>query len=141
VNLPVTHNILVVDDHPINLELLVSLLEAHGYSVQTAGDAPSALESIRARKPNLILMDLQLPGLDGYGLTRKLKAVAATADIPIIAVTSYALGGDKQKALAAGCNEHVAKPIDTRAIPGVVARFLSPPADRSKVSDRSETSA
>jgi CheY-like chemotaxis protein len=136
-----TNNILVVDDHPINLELLVSLLEAHGYSVQTACDAPSAMECIRALKPNLILMDLQLPGLDGYGLTRKLKAVAATADIPIIAVTSYALAGDKQKALAAGCNEHVAKPIDTRAIPGVVARFLAPPADLAEVSRRPEPSA
>jgi CheY-like chemotaxis protein len=136
----VTHDILVVDDHPINLELLVSLLEAHGYRVRTACDAPSALESIRVLRPDLILMDLQLPGLDGYGLTRKLKAVAATADIPIIAVTSYAMAGDRQKALAAGCNEHVAKPIDTRAIPGVVARFLLPPADRSEVSSRSDSS-
>jgi len=120
------YNILVVDDHPINLELLVSLLEAHGYGVQTACDAPSALASIQSQKPDLILMDLQLPGLDGYGLTRKLKSAASTANIPIIAVTSYAMAGDKQKALAAGCDEHVAKPIDTRAFPGLVARFLRP---------------
>jgi CheY-like chemotaxis protein len=120
----VAYNILVVDDHPINLDLLASLLDAHGYSVQTACDANSALASIQALKPDLILMDLQMPGLDGYGLTRKLKADAPTADIPIIAVTSYAMAGDKQKALAAGCDDHVAKPIDTRALPGVLGRFL-----------------
>jgi two-component system cell cycle response regulator DivK len=122
------NNILVVDDQPLNLELLVALLESHGYSVQTAWDAPSALESIQTRSPDLILMDLQLPGLDGYGLTRQLKADSVTAHIPIIAVTSYAMAGDKLKALAAGCNEHVAKPIDTRTFPEVVARFLSPDA-------------
>lgn len=117
-------NILVVDDHPINLELLVSLLEAHGYCVQTACDAPSALERIRELRPDVILMDLQLPGMDGYGLTRKLKSETATARIPIIAVTSYAMAGDKHKALAAGCDEHVAKPIDTRHFPALVAKVL-----------------
>jgi CheY-like chemotaxis protein len=136
-----THSILVVDDHPINLELPVSLLEANGYSVQTACDAPSALQSIQALQPDLILMDLQLPGLDGYGLTRKLKAGALTAHIPIIAVTSYAMAGDKQKALAAGCDEHVAKPIDTRAFPGVVARFLPPLPGRSLVEGRCDPAA
>jgi CheY-like chemotaxis protein len=134
-------SILVVDDHPINLELLVSLLEAHGYSVQTACDASSALESIQTRLPDLILMDLQLPGLDGYGLTRKLKADTHTAHIPIVAVTSYAMAGDKQKALAAGCDEHVAKPIDTRAFPGLVARFLPLQAGRPEVGGRCDTPA
>jgi two-component system cell cycle response regulator DivK len=126
------HHILVVDDHPMNLELLVVLLESHGYGVETACDAPEALLRIQSRLPDLILMDLQLPGLDGYALTQQIKANRCTAHIPVIAVTSYAMSGDKDKALAAGCDEHVAKPIDTRAFPAVVARFLKPgitPAD------------
>jgi two-component system cell cycle response regulator DivK len=121
------NTILVVDDHPINIELLVHLLEAHGYTVQTACDATSALESIEARAPDLILMDLQLPGQDGYSLTRQLKAASATAHIPVVAVTSYAMAGDKYKALEAGCDEHVSKPINTQTFPSLVARFLPPP--------------
>lgn len=116
--------ILVVDDHPINLELMVTLLEPLGYVVRTALDVPSALDSIRDQRPDLILMDLQLPGMDGYDLTRQLKSDSSTSNIPIIAVTSYAMEGDKSKALAAGCDEYVAKPIDTRQFPGMVARFL-----------------
>lgn len=118
--------ILVVDDHPINLELMVTLLEPLGYGVRTALDVPSALDSIRDQRPDLILMDLQLPGMDGYDLTRQLKSDSSTSNIPIIAVTSYAMEGDKSKALAAGCDEYVAKPIDTRQFPGMVARFLQP---------------
>lgn len=117
--------ILVVDDHPPNLALLMHLLALHGYDVATAADADQALAAIRQELPRLILMDLQLPGVDGFELTRQLKADPATAAIPIVAVTSYAMSGDRERALAAGCDDHVAKPIDTRALPHLVAQHLA----------------
>lgn len=117
--------ILAVDDHPPNLVLLTHLLALHGYSVATASDATEALVAIGQERPRLILMDLQMPGIDGFELTRMLKANAKTADIPIIAVTSFAMAGDRERALAAGCDDHVAKPIDTRTLPQLLARFLA----------------
>jgi two-component system, cell cycle response regulator DivK len=92
--------------------------------VRTAADAESALEVVRAARPRLILMDLQLPGMDGLELTRQLKRSPDTQDIIIIAVTAYAMRGDEQRARAAGCDDYMAKPIDTRALPAVVARHL-----------------
>ena len=122
--------ILVVDDHPVNLELLLHLLTGHGYEVMTAADAPAAQAAIRLRRPGLILMDLQLPGMDGFELTRRLKADPATAAIPVIAVTSYAMSVDKLSAMQAGCDAYVTKPIDTRTLPALIARFMAarPPA-------------
>ena len=117
--------ILVVDDNPTNLKLARLLLTGEGYEVSTASDAAEARESIGARLPGLILMDLQMPGIDGFELTRQLKTEPATRDIPIVAVTSYAMKGDEQRARDAGCDEYVAKPIDTRALPGVIARCLA----------------
>jgi CheY-like chemotaxis protein len=117
--------ILAVDDHPPNLALLMHLLTLHGYAVVTASDATEALVAIGRERPQLILMDLQMPGIDGFELTRMLKANARTADIPIIAVTSFAMAGDRERALAAGCDDHVAKPIDTRTLPQKVAEFLA----------------
>lgn len=116
--------ILVVDDNPINLKLMHVLLETEGYDVRTAGDAKEALVTLQTFRPRLILMDIQLPGLDGLGLTRQLKAAPATRDIVILAFTSYAMKGDEEKALSAGCDGYVTKPIDTRTLPGVIARHL-----------------
>lgn len=116
--------VLVVDDNPTNLKLLAYLLQAKGYDVRTASDAESALDVVREVKPALILMDLQLPGMDGLELTRHLKASEATRHIVVIAVTAYAMTGDEQRARAAGCDDYMAKPIDTRALPGIVARHL-----------------
>lgn len=116
--------ILIVDDNPTNLKLVTYLVRANGYEVTTAGDANDALASIAANRPALILMDLQLPGIDGLELTRRLKADPATRDIKIIAVTAYAMKGDQEKALAAGCDAYVTKPIDTRALPGLIAKQL-----------------
>lgn len=123
--------ILVVDDHPANLALLEHLLTHHGYEVHTAEDAVTALAAIERQLPRLILMDLQLPGIDGFELTRRLKAAPRTAHVPIVAVTSYAMSGDAERALAAGCDGHVTKPIDTRAFPDVVAGYLSSEARRT----------
>jgi CheY-like chemotaxis protein len=119
-----SERILIVDDNPTNLKLVTYLVKAQGYEVDTAGDAETALDSIAAHRPSLILMDLQLPGIDGLELTRRLKADPATHDIKIIAVTAYAMKGDHEKALAAGCDDYVTKPIDTRALPQTIARQL-----------------
>src|SRR5687767_2753666 len=94
--------VLIVDDNPTNLKLVAYLVKAQGYEVQTAGDADAALASIAEHRPRLILMDLQLPGIDGLELTRRLKADPATHDIKIVAVTAYAMKGDQEKAFAAG---------------------------------------
>lgn len=116
---------LVVDDNPTNLKLVTYLVKAHGYEVTTATDAESAQISIREHRPAVILMDLQLPGVDGLELTRRLKADPDTRPIPIIAVTAYAMKGDQEKALAAGCDDYVTKPIDTRTLPEVIARHVA----------------
>lgn len=117
-----TARVLIVDDNATNLKLVAYLIRAHGFEVDTAGDASAALAQIAAHRPRVILMDLQLPGVDGLELTRQLKADPATRDIAIIAVTAYAMKGDREKAIAAGCDDYVTKPIDTRTLPAVVAR-------------------
>jgi CheY-like chemotaxis protein len=115
--------VLIVDDNPTNLKLVAYLVKANGYDVDTAGDADAAVAAIAANRPRVILMDLQLPGIDGLELTRRLKADPATRDISIIAVTAYAMKGDQEKALEAGCDDYVTKPIDTRALPDLIARY------------------
>lgn len=117
--------VLVIDDNPINLKLVAYLVSAQGYTVETAGDAAAALAAIATHRPCVILMDLQLPGTDGIALTRQLKADPSTRDIPIIAVTAYAMKGDEQRAREAGCDEYVTKPIDTRTLPDVIARQIA----------------
>ncbi len=117
--------ILIVDDNPTNLKLVAYLMKANGYAVTTAADADAALAEIRVKRPALILMDVQLPGIDGLELTRQLKADPDTRGIIIVAVTAYAMKGDVEKAVAAGCDDYVTKPIDTRALPGTIAKHLS----------------
>ena len=117
--------ILIVDDNATNLKLVAYLMKANGYTVDTALDAESAIVAIRHNHPDVILMDIQLPGIDGLELTRRLKADPATRDIVIVAVTAYAMKGDQAKALAAGCDDYITKPIDTRALPETIARHLA----------------
>jgi two-component system cell cycle response regulator DivK len=117
--------ILIVDDNATNLKLVAYLMKANGYVVDTALDAESAIVSIRVNHPDVILMDIQLPGIDGLELTRLLKGDPATRDIVIVAVTAYAMKGDQAKALAAGCDDYITKPIDTRALPETIARHLA----------------
>ncbi len=116
--------ILIVDDNPTNLKLVAYLVRANGYDVETAADAEQAVAAIAANRPALILMDLQLPGVDGLELTRRLKADPTTRDIKIVAVTAYAMKGDQEKAIAAGCDAYVTKPIDTRGLPALIASQL-----------------
>jgi CheY-like chemotaxis protein len=117
--------ILIVDDTHTNLKLARVLLEAEGYTVETAMNAEEALERIREHAPRLILMDIQLPGMDGLTLTRRLKSDPATKEIVVLAFTAYAMKGDEERTRAAGCDGYVSKPIDADSLPGVIARHLA----------------
>lgn len=116
--------ILIVDDNPANMKLLSFLLGTRGYEVRTSADADEAMTALASFQPRLILMDLQLPGVDGLTLTRRLKADAAYRHITIVAVTASAMKGDEQKAMEAGCDGYITKPIDTRAVPQLIESFL-----------------
>ena len=117
--------ILVVDDSAANARLLRVLLEREGYEVQTAEHAEDALRVLSKFKPRLILMDIQLPGMDGLELTRRLRNDVTTKDIVILALTASAARDDEEKALAAGCDGSVAKPIDVSSLPRVIAARLA----------------
>ena len=116
--------ILIVDDNVTNLKHVAYLMKSKGYEVATAVDADTALDAVRAKQPKLILMDVQLPGIDGLELTRRLKSDPQTRHIKIVAVTAYAMKGDQDRAIAAGCDDYVTKPIDTRSLPDTIARLL-----------------
>jgi len=117
--------ILVVDDNPVNQKLAQLTLRLAGYEVRTAADATEATAQVEEFSPRLILMDIQLPGIDGLELTRRFKADPATRDICIVALTAYAMKGDEERVRAAGCDGYLAKPMDTRALPDAVASYLS----------------
>ena len=116
--------ILLVEDNPMNRRVAQFLLKAQGYIVDEAGDGQEALESLKTSLPDLILMDLQLPGLDGYAATKIIKQDATTKDIPIVALTAYAMAGDAERAREAGCDGYITKPIDPDEFPKVVAGYL-----------------
>ena len=120
--------ILIVDDNLVNLKLASHVLESAGFAVEGAGDAEQAQETLNHMRPDLILMDIALPGMDGLTLTRRLKADARFKDVPIVALTAFAMKGDDSKALDAGCDGYITKPIDTRALPEQVRAFLQPRA-------------
>ena len=117
--------ILVVDDNATNLKLVSDVLAFEGHHILKAADAEEAQLVLADTLPDLILMDIALPGMDGLTLTRKLKADERTRHIRIVAVTAFAMKGDDQKAFAAGCDGYIAKPIDTRKFPAQVATFLA----------------
>lgn len=117
--------ILVVDDNPTNLKLASDVLEFEGFDVMRADAAETAEEMIKTNPPDLIFMDLALPGMDGLSLTRLLKADEKTRHIIIVALTAFAMKGDEAKARAAGCDGYITKPIDTRGLCGTAREFLS----------------
>jgi CheY-like chemotaxis protein len=117
--------ILVVEDTPANLELVTDLLEIAGYHVLTATAAESGLELARRERPDLILMDVGLPGMDGLEAARRLRDDPATVDIPGVALTARAMRGDEALARAAGCRAYLSKPIDTRNFVRRVAELLA----------------
>ena len=116
--------VLVVDDDLANLALAQALLEAEGYRVRVAVDGRSMFKVLEHETPALILMDIQLPEVDGWELTRQLKADPATREIPVIAITAYGQAGDEPKARQAGFAEFLAKPISTRQLPAIIRRHL-----------------
>jgi two-component system, cell cycle response regulator DivK len=116
--------ILLVEDNPVNRRLAGFLLRSQGYQVIEATTAQEALMMIPKERPALIVMDIQLPGMDGLEATMKIKAEPDSADIPILAVTSYAMKGDREKALAAGCSGYVTKPIDKTIFLAEISRHL-----------------
>ncbi len=119
-----TSKILVIEDTEDNRRILRDLLTAAGYDVIEAVDGMTGVAIARERRPDLILMDIQLPVIDGYEATRRIKADPTTQNIPIIAVTSYALAGDEAKAREAGCNGYVAKPYSPRLLLQKVREFV-----------------
>jgi CheY-like chemotaxis protein len=120
--------ILVVDDNEAGNLLACAVLEREGFQVDTAGSAEEVLERLSVRRPDLILMDVQLPGQDGLSLTRQLKSDPATAGIRIVALTAHAMAGDEEAALDAGCSGYISKPINTRTLGDQVREFLQPAA-------------
>lgn len=114
---------MIVDDNPVNLKLASDLLEFEGLRVERAADAEMAIEMIGKNPPDLILMDVALPGMDGLTLTRRLKMDDKTRGIIIVAVTAFAMKGDQEKMLAAGCDGYITKPIDTRKFPAEVRKY------------------
>jgi CheY-like chemotaxis protein len=116
--------ILIVDDNAMNTKLLSFVLEAAGHDVRSAANAAEAVGILENGTPHLILMDLQLPGVSGLELTRRLKNDPRTSRTPIVAMTAYATIGDEAKARAAGCDGYLTKPIDTHALPQLIAKYL-----------------
>jgi two-component system, cell cycle response regulator DivK len=120
----VNESILVVDDHVDNRDLTQILLESEGFDVRTAEDAIEALSMLTTYCPKLILMDIQLPGMDGLELTRKLRQEPSFRDIIIVALSAYAMAADQEKARAAGCDGYIIKPINTRTFAATVRQYL-----------------
>jgi len=105
-------NILVIEDNPENLYLVRYLLEARGHRIRAAADGPAGIAAAQAELPDLILLDIQLPGMDGYAVARALRQLPAIDAVPIVAATSYAMNGDRARALAAGFDAYLEKPLD-----------------------------
>jgi len=126
--------VLIIEDDALNRELLQAVLEGAGFETHCADDARTGLQLVRRLHPDVVLMDVQLPEMDGLEATRMLQADAATAAIPIVAVTAHVKKEDEVRCLEAGCVLHVPKPVDTRELPalvrGVVTRARSAGADR-----------
>ena len=122
--------ILLVEDNEMNRDMLSRRLQKRGFTVIMAVDGQPGIDLARAEKPDLILMDMSLPGISGWDASRQLKADAATAPIPIIALTAHAMAEDRAKALAAGCNEFETKPVDLNALLAKIDALLpkAPPA-------------
>ena len=117
--------ILIVDDNIDNLELTQIVLETEGFEVQVAEDAEQAVDRLKNYRPKMILMDVQLPGMDGLELTRQLRKDPAFEDVIIVALTAYAMKGDEEAALASGCDGYITKPINTRTFPAAVRGYLT----------------
>lgn len=117
-------NVMVVEDNEKNRKLVRVVLKSKGYNVIEATTGEEALNILKNQKPNIILMDIQLPGIDGLTLIKQIKADATTKEIPIIAVTAYAMKGDEQKILDTGCEAYMSKPINTQELPLTIEKYI-----------------
>ena len=118
-------NVMVVEDNEKNRKLMRVVLKAKGYNITEASTGEEALNLLKNQKPDIILMDIQLPGIDGITLIKQIKGDITTKDIPIIAVTAYAMKGDEQKILETGCDAYVSKPINTQELPLIVEKYIN----------------
>lgn len=116
--------ILLIEDNPQNRYLASFLMEARGWEMVHAEDGPTGVDLATRTRPALILLDIQLPGMDGYAVARALRADPNLTGIPIVAVTSYAMAGDRERCLAAGCNGYIEKPIDPETFSAEVEQFV-----------------
>jgi two-component system, cell cycle response regulator DivK len=116
--------VLIVEDNPLNMKLLRDVLEAHGYETISTGGGIEGVALACDQQPDLILMDLQLPDISGYEAVRRLRAHPPTRTIPVVAVTAFAMSGDKRKALSSGCDAYLPKPIGLRDFIEMVERFI-----------------
>ena len=116
--------VLVIEDNPLNMKLMRSLLQLGDFEILEAPDAESGIELAKKIKPDLILIDIQLPGMDGLSATRIIRDDLSLKEVPIVAVTSYAMHGDEQKAKSAGCSGYIAKPIDTRSFLDTINKYM-----------------
>ncbi len=123
-----TRTVLLIEDNEQNRYLATYLLEQHGYRVISAIDGRRGLELAQTLVPDVILLDIQLPTMDGYEVASALRTIAALRNTPIVAVTSYAMMGDREKALAAGCNGYIEKPIDPETFVSEIAAYVDAPA-------------
>ena len=122
--------ILVIEDNEQNLYLMRFILEKNGYQVVTARDGQAGIEAACRERPDLILLDIQLPVMDGYEVARRLKERPESKDIPIVAVTSFAMAGDREKTLAAGCQSYIEKPINPDTFMSEIEEYLSAEAEQ-----------
>jgi CheY-like chemotaxis protein len=117
--------VLIVEDSPLNRKLVETVLKPHGYRILTAENGQAGVDLALLEKPDLILMDVMMPVMNGYDATRRIKDNRDTARIPIVALTASAMPHERDQALAAGCDGYISKPIDTRAFPGQIQQFLN----------------
>ena len=119
-----TERILIVEDNPSNMRLIEMTLRARGYTLLKATDGGEALDIAISERPDLIIMDIELPKINGLAVTRKLRKTPGFSHIPIIALTAYAMKGDRERAIEAGCDAYLPKPINTRELPGIIEAML-----------------
>ncbi len=127
--------ILLVEDNELNRDMLSRRLQRRGYEVMLAVDGPSGVEMAQTHAPDLVLMDMSLPTLDGWEATRRLKADVATQHIPVIALTAHAMSGDREKALEAGCDDYDTKPVEIVRLLAKIEALLSPGGEAIAVSE------
>ena len=119
-----TEKILIVEDNPLHTKLIEMTLKSKNYTLLKANDGEKALDIAKKERPDLIIMDLNLPGMTGFEVTKKLRENPAFSHTPIIAITAYAMRGDRERVIESGCDAYLSKPIDTRELARVVADML-----------------